>query len=209
MKNHFLTAIDDAVQQILRGVTTDSIEFEEVALNEASGRVIAETIEAGINVPGYDNSAMDGFAVNTDFVKNAGIILPISQVIPAGINGTKIASGTAARIFTGAPIPLGANAVILQEDTEYDDKNYDTWFRYASSLNAVDRFKEASISAQNCIDLKSNFGGGWYEKGVAEFKSGKKTRALKYFEEANKDRDWRKLAQRKIDEINNPTRYQK
>ena len=122
MKNHFLTAIDDALQQILRGVTTDSIEFEEVALNEASGRVIAETIEAGINVPGYDNSAMDGFAVNTDFVKNAGIILPISQVIPAGINGTKIASGTAARIFTGAPIPLGANAVILQEDTEYDDK---------------------------------------------------------------------------------------
>jgi tetratricopeptide (TPR) repeat protein len=97
----------------------------------------------------------------------------------------------------------------FKKSTEYDDKNYDTWFRYASSLNAVDRFKEASISAQNCIDLKSNFGGGWYEKGVAEFKSGKKTRALKYFEEANKDRDWRKLAQRKIDEINNPTRYQK
>ena len=69
--------------------------------------------------------------------------------------------------------------------------------------------KEASIAAQKCIDLKSKFGGGWYEKGVAEFKSGKKTRALKYFEEANKDRDWRKLAQRKIDEINNPTKYEK
>ena len=47
------------------------------------------------------------------------------------------------------------------------------------------------------------------EKGVAEMKNGKKTRALKYFEEANKDRDWRKLAQRKIDEINNPTKYEK
>ncbi|MEL0174653.1 MAG: hypothetical protein VW904_07945, partial [bacterium] len=92
---------------------------------------------------------------------------------------------------------------------EYDLKNHDAWFRYASSLNAIDNFSEASIAAQKCIDLKSNFGGGWYEKGVAEMKSGKKTRALKYFEEANKDRDWRKLAQRKIDEINNPTKYQK
>ena len=97
----------------------------------------------------------------------------------------------------------------FKKSTEYDEKNYDTWFRYASSLNSTERFKEASISAQKCIDLKSKFGGGWYEKGVAEFKSGKKTRALKYFEEANKDRDWRKLAQRKIDEINNPTKYQK
>ena len=88
-------------------------------------------------------------------------------------------------------------------------KNHDAWFRYASSLNAIDNSSEASIAAQKCIDLKSNFGGGWYEKGVAEMKSGKKTRALKYFEEANKDRDWRKLAQRKIDEINNPTKYQK
>lgn len=53
------------------------------------------------------------------------------------------------------------------------------------------------------------FGGGWYEKGVAEHGKGNKTRALKYFDEANKYRDWRKLAQRKIDEINNPTKYEK
>ena len=97
----------------------------------------------------------------------------------------------------------------FKKSTEYDGKNYDTWFRYASALNSIDSFKEASISAQKCIDLKSNFGGGWYEKGVAEFKNGKEIRALKYFEEANKDRNWRKLAQRKIDEINNPTKYQK
>ena len=73
----------------------------------------------------------------------------------------------------------------------------------------MENFNAASIAAQKSIDLKSNFGGGWYEKGVAEMESGKKTRALKYFEEANKDRDWRKLAQRKIDEINNPTKYEK
>ena len=76
-------------------------------------------------------------------------------------------------------------------------------------MHGLDMHEEASIAAQKCIDLKSKFGGGWYEKGVANFKIGKKTRALKYFEEANKDRDWRKLAQRKIDEINNPTKYEK
>ena len=97
----------------------------------------------------------------------------------------------------------------FKKSTEYDLKNHDAWFRYASSLNAIDNFSEASIAAQKCIDLKSNFGGGWYERGIAEMKSGKKTRALKYFEEANKDRDWRKLAQRKIDEIDNPTKYEK
>ena len=93
--------------------------------------------------------------------------------------------------------------------TEYDEKNYDAWFRYASSLNSVENFLDASQAAQKCIDIKTKFGGGWYEKGVAEFGKGNKTRALKYFDEANKYRDWRKLAQRKIDEIYNPTKYEK
>ena len=121
MKKHALTDIDDALEHILHDVLV-STESEEVELSAASGRVIAEIIKADINVPGYDNSAMDGFAVNTDCVKNPGTKLPISQVIPAGKIGTELAAGTAARIFTGAPVPLGANAVILQEDTEYDDK---------------------------------------------------------------------------------------
>jgi len=121
MNKHVLTTIDDALEHILRDVSV-STEFEEVALSDASGRVIAENIKADINVPGYDNSAMDGFAVNTDFIEDTGSALAISQVIPAGLTGTKLESGTAARIFTGAPIPPGANAVILQEDTEYDDQ---------------------------------------------------------------------------------------
>ena len=97
----------------------------------------------------------------------------------------------------------------FKKATEYDEKNHDAWFRYASSLNSIDNFLEASKAAQKCIDIKVKFGGGWYEKGVAEFGKGNKTRALKYFDEANKYRDWRKLAQRKIDEINNPTKYEK
>ncbi len=97
----------------------------------------------------------------------------------------------------------------FKKSTKYDKKNFDAWFRYASALNSIKNYKEASIAAQECIDIKTKFGGGWYEKGVAEFGKGNKTRALKYFDEANKYRDWRKLAQRKIDEINNPTKYEK
>jgi molybdopterin molybdotransferase len=120
MNKNALIVIDDALEHILQQalVTTN---IEEVALSELSGRVIAETIKAGINVPGYDNSAMDGFAVNTDFVPSPETTLAISQIIPAGKVGFTLEAGTAARIFTGAPIPDGANAIILQEDTEHDE----------------------------------------------------------------------------------------
>ena len=119
MITNTLTRLEDALEHILQHVPmlTDT---EEVALNHLSGRVISETVKAAINVPGYDNSAMDGFAVNTDYVKAVGTVLSISQIIPAGKTGVKLEAGTAARIFTGAPVPEGANAVILQEDTEYD-----------------------------------------------------------------------------------------
>jgi molybdopterin molybdotransferase len=119
MKKNELTAIEDALAQILRKVSVVS-KTENIALHEAAGRVVADNIKAAINVPGYDNSAMDGFAVNTEFVKEAGVSLPISQIIPAGISGETLKPGTSARIFTGAPIPDGADAVILQEDTDYD-----------------------------------------------------------------------------------------
>ena len=74
---------------------------------------------------------------------------------------------------------------------------------------ALKDFNKASDAAQKCIDLKNNYGGGYYEKGVALFGMGKKQRALKFLEDANKDRDFRAVAQRKIDEIKNPTKYEK
>lgn len=121
MSKNTLTDIEDALDHILEHASvTEGIE--ELALSDLSGKVIAEAIIADINVPGYDNSAMDGFAVNTDFVQEPGTTLAISQIIPAGKAGDKLKAGTAARIFTGAPIPEGANAIILQEDTEHDAK---------------------------------------------------------------------------------------
>ena len=99
----------------------------------------------------------------------------------------------------------------FKEATNNDDRNYDSWYRYASSLNAIKEYKDALLAAQKCIDIKANFGGGWFEKGVAEWENGRgsKARALKYFEEANKSRDFRAAAQDQIDRIKNPLKYQK
>ena len=104
------------------------------------------------------------------------------------------------------------SAEYLKQATNLDDKNYDAWFRYASSLNVIKKYKDASVAAQKCIELKKKFGGGWYELGIAEWKNGKgrKERALAHFAKSKKlDRNYRELAERKIDEINRPERYQK
>lgn len=88
---------------------------ERVSLSEALGRVLAEPVTSGINMPPWDNSAMDGYAVNTGDLMADGLRLPVSQRIPAGASGEPLAAGTAARIFTGAPVPAGADAVVIQE----------------------------------------------------------------------------------------------
>ena len=93
--------------------------------------------------------------------------------------------------------------------TEYDEQNSDAWFRLASSLNQQSEWDKSAKAAQKSVDLNRNFGGGWYELGLAEMGRGNKIRAKKHFEMAHKDRNWRKLSERKIDEINNPAKYEK
>jgi molybdopterin molybdotransferase len=93
-------------------------ETETVSLAEANGRVLAESVVSQINMPPWDNSAMDGYAVNTADVPAVGTKLVVSQRIPAGAAPIPLAAGTAARIFTGAPVPPNANAVVIQEVCE-------------------------------------------------------------------------------------------
>jgi molybdopterin molybdotransferase len=92
---------------------------ENKPLLEALSRILAQSIQSSINVPPADNSAMDGYAINTADIATAGTTkLRVSQRIAAGDTGQTLKPGTAARIFTGAPIPSGANAVIMQEQVE-------------------------------------------------------------------------------------------
>src|SRR5450755_375417 len=85
-----------------------------LALDEAVERILAR-VRSLIEVPPADNSAMDGYALRVADVPAAGVILPVSQRIPAGVVGTPLAPRTAARIFTGAQVPAGADAIAMQE----------------------------------------------------------------------------------------------
>jgi molybdopterin molybdotransferase len=91
-------------------------ESENVAMQSALGRVLAENVNSMVDVPPLDNTSMDGYAVRTADLQNPGSILKSAQRIPAGSMGTPLEQGTAARIFTGAPVPQGADAVVMQED---------------------------------------------------------------------------------------------
>jgi molybdopterin molybdotransferase len=88
---------------------------DRVPLVEATGRILAEPVLSTVDVPPLDNSGMDGYAVRCADVQAAGTSLRVAQRIPAGSVGHTLEPGTAARIFTGAPIPPGADAVVMQE----------------------------------------------------------------------------------------------
>jgi molybdopterin molybdotransferase len=115
-----LLPLDDALAALL--ATAQPLnELETLALDEADGRVLAQDLRAALDVPGFDNSAMDGYAVRAAEVAAAhaaGAALPVSLRIPAGAVGAALQAGTVARIFTGAPIPTGADAVLAQEEAE-------------------------------------------------------------------------------------------
>jgi molybdopterin molybdotransferase len=94
-------------------------EIRSQPLTAAAGRVLAVAQQSTVAVPPLDNSAMDGYAVRSADVTTAGVCLPVSQRIPAGTVGVTLQPGTAARIFTGAPVPAGADAVVMQELCEH------------------------------------------------------------------------------------------
>jgi molybdopterin molybdotransferase len=96
-------------------------EIRHVPLTAAAGRVLAAAQESTVAVPPLDNSAMDGYAVRCADVPVAGTCLPVAQRIPAGTVGTTLRPGSAARIFTGAPVPAGADAVVMQELCEHGE----------------------------------------------------------------------------------------
>jgi molybdopterin molybdotransferase len=109
--NKGLLSVGEALEQMLAAARPIS-ETEEVPTLEATGRVLARAQRSTMDVPPMDNSAMDGYAVR---VGDVGKPLKVSQKIMAGAVGQPLQPGTAARIFTGAPIPPGADAVVMQE----------------------------------------------------------------------------------------------
>ncbi len=115
-----LIPIADALEHLLTDVRSGTTVVE-VPLIDALGRVLAQALRSEMNVPAYDNSAMDGYALNTQDLATAPSRLRLSQTIAAGHPGQPLVRGTVARIFTGAPLPFGADAVVMQENTQIED----------------------------------------------------------------------------------------
>jgi len=113
-----LTPFDEAREALLAAAPVIQAG-ETVALSDALGRILARPVDAGLDVPPADNSAMDGYAIATSDAGDRGMVsLRVTQRIPAGTHGQPLAPGTAARIFTGAPMPVGADAVVMQEQCQ-------------------------------------------------------------------------------------------
>ncbi|MDM7487278.1 molybdopterin molybdotransferase MoeA [Rhodococcus sp. GXMU-t2271] len=99
---------------------------EPVPLLDALGRVLAEDLVAPIDLPTFRNSQMDGYAVDTASVTTAPVTLSVRAVLAAGDGETAHVPGTATKIMTGAPLPVGADAVVPVEDTVTDDGGHVT-----------------------------------------------------------------------------------
>ena len=120
-------SVDDALERILSGFTP--LPARDVPLSESLGLVVAEDVLARDNVPGFDNSAYDGYAVQAADLARASAATParlrVVDEIPAGrVSPVTLQSGEAARIMTGAPVPEGADAVVAFEDTDRTDWGY-------------------------------------------------------------------------------------
>ena len=112
-----LRSLDDALAELL----THAVPLAgSVSLStfDADGRVLAQDVVSALQVPPEDNSSMDGYAVHSAELSDEGVELRVSQRNPAGSSGSALEPGTVARIFTGAPVPAGADAVVMQEDCE-------------------------------------------------------------------------------------------
>lgn len=112
-----LMNVDDARTQLMKAARVLP-DAERVPLDAALRRILAETPVSAVQVPPADNSAVDGYALRAADAPEG--LLPVSQRIPAGQAPQPLAPGTAARIFTGAAIPEGADTVVMQENTDDD-----------------------------------------------------------------------------------------
>ena len=115
-------SVEQALQRLSDEATTSVRGTQKIAIEKSCGRVIAVAVNANVSAPPVDNSAMDGFAINSSTVV-AGQVVPISQRIAAGDQSRPLDEGTAARIFTGAMMPANADCVVIQENCSYDEHN--------------------------------------------------------------------------------------
>jgi molybdopterin molybdotransferase len=115
-----MLSVTEAITALLAG-SKRLVEAESIDLIDATGRTLADDVIAHIDVPPADNSAMDGYAIRHSDGSKTGHGIPLSQRITAGAAPAELEPGTAARIFTGAGLPPGADTVVMQEHCQEDN----------------------------------------------------------------------------------------
>lgn len=132
-----MLSVDEALDRVLAGIKR--LEVESIPIREARGRVLAEDVTSSQDLPPFDNSAMDGYAVIAADVQKPPVTLTVVEDIPAGKAPQKtLQSGQAARIMTGAPLPPGADSIVPVELTGAD-RHSDNAPEIVEILEAVER----------------------------------------------------------------------
>ena len=147
-----LMSADDALSFLIDAAIITN-KTEAVSLDNSLGRVLAKDIHSTINVPGFDNSAMDGYtiALNDTQVAQENLSFDVVDRIAAGSTGNDLKIGNAARIFTGAPIPNGANTVVMQEECTLSEDKSQITVKRAINLNENIRPTGNDILKDNVI----------------------------------------------------------
>ncbi len=176
-------SVEQAIEKILDAAPVIE-QYESIDILDALNRVLAEDLSSTIDVPGYDNSAMDGYAVRSEDCQVPGAVLPVSQRIPAGTVGETLQPATAARIFTGAPVPEGADAVVMQEmcEAQGDTVTVNTVVKAGSNVRrAGEDIKNGSVVLTAGKKLRAQELGLLASVGLAEFKVKRKLKVATFF----------------------------
>ena len=147
-----LMSADDALSFLIDSASVTAMT-EAVSLDDSLGRILASDVHSTINVPGFDNSAMDGYtiALNDSQVAQENLSFDVVDRIAAGSTGNDLKIGNAARIFTGAPIPNGANTVVMQEECTLSEDKSQITVKRAINLNENIRPTGNDILKDNVI----------------------------------------------------------
>ncbi len=147
-----MLSVEEARQQMLESIPV--LPTEKRGILDCTGYVLAEALHATENIPPFDNSAMDGFAVRSTDVKDASkenpVVLSVVETIAAGYAPEKhVSAGKAARIMTGAMMPDGADAVVMQEVTELVGDKVKIFEKVEENENV--RFTGESVQQGDCV----------------------------------------------------------
>jgi molybdopterin molybdotransferase len=165
-----LRSLDEALAELLAAVSPLR-ETETVSTFDADRRMLAQDVVSPLDVPGFDNSQMDGYALRSSDVPEAGAVLQVTQRIAAGHFGKALEPLSAARIFTGAPMPDGADCVVMQEECETVNEceggvrinvapKAGQWVRYAGEdvKRGANALSKGELLAPASLGLAASFG---------------------------------------------------